>query len=72
MNLKASNSLESSVNSRIKTIRVRSSGFRDEERLATAIYFNLVGLYLAPEDKNQFFTKTGKDPNFIHNICGIL
>ena len=36
------------MNSRIKTIKVRARGFRNHERLKTAIYFYLGGLNLYP------------------------
>ena len=49
MALKVSNGPAESLNSRIKTIKVRSRGFRNQSRLAHAIYFHLGGLDLYPE-----------------------
>ncbi len=46
--LKASNGPAESINSRIKTIKVRCRGFRNTKRLANAIYFYLGGLDLYP------------------------
>ncbi len=46
--LKVSNGPAESINSRIKTVKVRSRGFRNNERFATAIYFHLGGLDLSP------------------------
>ena len=46
--LKVSNGPAESINSRIKTVKVRSRGFRNNERFATAIYFHLGGLELSP------------------------
>ena len=45
--LKVSNGPAESINSRIKTVKVRSRGFRNNERFATAIYFHLGGLDLS-------------------------
>jgi len=47
--LKVSNGPAESINSRIKTIKVRSRGFRNKTRFANAIYFHLGGLDLYPE-----------------------
>jgi transposase len=37
------------LNSKIKTIKVRSRGFRNKERFKNAIYFHLGGLDLYPD-----------------------
>lgn len=47
--LKVSNGPAESINSRIKTIKVRCRGFRNKTRFANAIYFHLGGLDLYPE-----------------------
>ncbi|WP_041531335.1 ISL3 family transposase [Syntrophotalea carbinolica] len=47
--LKVTNGPAESINSRIKTIKVRSRGFRNKERFRNAIYFHLGGLKLYPE-----------------------
>ena len=47
--LKATNGPAEGLNSRIKTIKVRSRGFRNKQRFANAIYFHLGGLDLYPE-----------------------
>lgn len=47
--LKVTNGPAESINSRIKTIKVRSRGFRNKERFRNAIYFHLGGLNLYPE-----------------------
>ena len=47
--LKVSNGPAEGINSRIKTIKVRSRGFRNKTRFANAIYFHLGGLDLYPE-----------------------
>lgn len=47
--LKVSNGPAEGINSRIKTIKVRSRGFRNKRRFANAIYFHLGGLDLYPE-----------------------
>ncbi|WP_241087113.1 transposase [Candidatus Vondammii sp. HM_W22] len=47
--LKVSNGPAESLNSRIKMIKVPSSGFRNKERFANAIYLHLGGLNLYPE-----------------------
>ena len=47
--LKVSNGPAEGLNSRIKTIKVRSRGFRNQQRFANAIYFHLGGLDLHPE-----------------------
>ena len=39
--LKVSNGPAEGINSRIKAIKVRSHGFRNKERFANAIYFDL-------------------------------
>lgn len=46
--LKTTNGPAESINSRIKTIKVRSRGFRNKERFRNAIYFHLGGLDLYP------------------------
>lgn len=46
--LKVSNGPAEGINSRIKTIKVRSRGFRNKTRFANAIYFHLGGLDLYP------------------------
>lgn len=52
--LKASNGKAESINSRIKTVKIRACGFRNVERFTTAIYFYLGGLELYPEGvRNQ-------------------
>lgn len=52
--LKASKGRAESINSRIKTIKIRACGFRNVERITTAIYFYLGGLDLYPEGvRNQ-------------------
>lgn len=47
--LKVSNGPAESINSRIKTVKIRSRGFRNVDRLTNAIYFYLGGLDLYPE-----------------------
>ncbi len=47
--LKVSNGPAEGINSQIKTIKVRSRGFRNKKRFANAIYFHLGGLNLYPE-----------------------
>ena len=47
--LMVSNGPAEGINSRIKMIKVRSRGFRNKERFATAIYFHLGGLQLYPQ-----------------------
>lgn len=47
--LEVSNGPAEGLNSRIKTIKVRSRGFRNKKRFANAIYFHLGGLDLYPE-----------------------
>lgn len=47
--LGVTNAPPESINSRIKTVKVRSRGFRSKERFATAIYFHLGGLNLYPD-----------------------
>ena len=47
--LKVSNGPAEGINSRIKTIKVRSRGFRNKKRFANAIYFHLGGLDLYPD-----------------------
>lgn len=39
-----------SINSRIKTIKIRSRGFRNKSRYENAIYFHLGGLNPYPDD----------------------
>jgi len=46
--LRATNGPAESINSRIKTLKIRSRGFRNKERFKTAIYFHLGGLNLYP------------------------
>ena len=46
--LKASNGPAESINSRIKTVKIRARGFRNKQRFANAIYFYLGGLDLYP------------------------
>lgn len=46
--LRATNGPAESINSRIKTLKIRSRGFRNKERFKTAIYFHLGGLDLYP------------------------
>lgn len=46
---KVSNGPAEGINSRIKTIKVRSRGFRNKKRFANAIYFHFGGLDLYPE-----------------------
>ena len=46
--LKASNGPAESINSRIKTIKIRARGFRNKDRFVDAIYFHLGGLDLSP------------------------
>jgi len=46
--LKADNSFAESINSRIKTVKVRARGFRNKRRFRDAIYFHLGGLELYP------------------------
>ncbi len=49
--LKVSNGPAEGINSRIKTVKMRSRGFRNKKkRFANAIYFHLGGLDLYPED----------------------
>ena len=45
----ATNGPAEGINSRIKTVNVRSRGFRNQERFANAIYFHLGGLDLYPD-----------------------
>jgi len=47
--LKVSNGGAESINSRIKTIKIRSRGLRNKARYKNAIYFHLGGLDLYPE-----------------------
>ncbi len=47
--LKVSNGPAESINSRIKSIKVRARGYRNKQRFATAIYFYLGGLDMYPE-----------------------
>lgn len=47
--LRATNGPAEGVNSRIKTVKVRSRGFRNRERFANAILFHLGGLDLYPD-----------------------
>ena len=47
--LKTSNGSAESINSRIKTVKIRSRGFRNVQRFTHAVYFYLGGLDLYPE-----------------------
>ncbi len=47
--LKVSNGPAESINSRIKTVKIRARGFRNKQRFINAIYFYLGGLDLYPE-----------------------
>lgn len=47
--LKVSNGPVESINSRIKTGKVRSRGFRNKQRFANAVYLHLGGLDLYPD-----------------------
>ena len=47
--LRATNGPAEGINSRIKTVNVRSRGFRNRERFANAILFHLGGLDLYPD-----------------------
>ena len=47
--LKVNNGTAESINSRIKSIKIRSRGFRNKSRYKNAIYFHLGGLDLYPE-----------------------
>jgi transposase len=47
--LKVTNGPAEGINSRIKMIKVRSRGFRNKQRFANAIYFQLGGLDLYPD-----------------------
>lgn len=47
--LKVSNGPVESINSRIKTGKVRGRGFRNKQRFANAVYFHLGGLDLYPD-----------------------
>ncbi len=49
MNEKVRTAPAESINSRIKTVKIRSRGFRNVDRLRNAIYFYLGGLDLYPE-----------------------
>ena len=46
--LRATNRPAEGINSRIKTVKVRSRGFRNPQRFANAILFHLGGLDLLP------------------------
>ncbi len=46
--LRVGNGPAEGINSRIKTVKVRSRGFRNRERFANAICFHLGGLDLYP------------------------
>ena len=46
--LKADNSHAESINSRVKTVKLRARGFRNKQRFRDAIYFHLGGLDLYP------------------------
>ena len=47
--LKVSNGPAETINSRIKTVKVRSRGCRNKQWCANAIYFHLGGLHLYPD-----------------------
>ena len=47
--LRATNGPAEGINSRIKTVKVRSRGLRNRERFANAILFHLGGLDLYPD-----------------------
>ena len=47
--LRATNGPAEGINSRIKTVKVRSRGFRNRKRFANAILFHLGGLNLYPD-----------------------
>ncbi|MCY4673255.1 MAG: transposase [Bacteroidetes bacterium] len=54
--LRVSNGPAESLNSRIKTIKVRCRGFRNKQRFTNAIYFYLGGLDLYPDGvRNRSF-----------------
>ena len=55
--LKVSNRPAESINSRIKTIKVRSRGFRNNARFVDAIYFHLGGLDLSHGIRNLNFSQ---------------
>ena len=44
----ADNAMVESINSRIKTVKIRARGFRNKVRYKTAIYFHCGGLELHP------------------------
>lgn len=44
------NSHAASMNSHLKTMKVRARGFRKKQRFQNAIYFHLGGLQLYPEE----------------------
>jgi len=46
--LKADNALAESINSKIKTVKIRARGFRNQQRYKTAILFHCGGLKLYP------------------------
>ena len=46
---RATNGPAEGINSRIKTVKVRSRGFRNRDRFANAILFHLGGLDLYPD-----------------------
>lgn len=48
--LRVDNSHAESMNSRIKTVKVRARGFRNKQRFRHAIYFHLGGLQLYPDE----------------------
>jgi transposase len=51
--LKVDNGHAESINSRIKTIKAGSRGFRNKDRFRNAIYFHLGGLNLYPAGINR-------------------
>ena len=71
--LKITNGPAKNINSRIKTIKVRSHGFLNKERFRNAIYFHPGGLDLYPKGiiRQMLPTQSGKEPNncFILYYC---
>ena len=51
--LKVTNGPAESINSKIRMVKIRSRGFRNKQRFATAIYFHLGGLDLHPRAVTQ-------------------
>jgi transposase len=58
--LKVDNGAGESINSRIKTIKMRARGFRNKDRFIRSIYFYLGGLDLYPEAGRISFTHTDR------------